>query len=155
MARKEIIITLEDRDNPLTFRIRQMPATKLETWLIRALLLLAGSGIEVPVGADMQKAGAVLAQGGLSMLGAVNFDKAKPLLDDLLGCCHRVLPEGGEMQVTESTVDGYIEDVRTLFRLRTEALKLNLDFFGSGVLATFRHGPETGKSTPSMPTSPR
>lgn len=132
MARREMTITLEDRGNPLTFRLREMPASRLESWMTRVLLLLTGSGVDVPAGADLSSAGEYLMTQGLKALGGVDYDKAKPLLDDLLTCCHRVLPQGGELAVTPESVDGYIEDVRTLFRLRVEALKLNLGFFGVG-----------------------
>ena len=52
MARRTIEITIEDRGNPLHFIIEEMPATKLESWIIRALLLVAGAGMEVPDGSD-------------------------------------------------------------------------------------------------------
>ena len=52
MARKEITVTIPDRDRDLTFRIREMPATKLERWVLRALLLLSKSGR----GADAEEA---------------------------------------------------------------------------------------------------
>ncbi len=49
MALKESIITLKDGDQELTFRVRQMPATKLESWIIRAALLIGGvAGSDMP-----------------------------------------------------------------------------------------------------------
>ena len=42
--RKEKVITINDRGNELTFKIKEMPALQLESWLIRAGLLLVGSG---------------------------------------------------------------------------------------------------------------
>jgi len=132
MARKEITIDIQDRDQTLTFRVREMPATKLESWIIRALVLVAGSGARVPGGADIKAAGAFLAEKGLAALGNVDFEKAKPLLDELLGCCSRVI-ERMEERCTPESVDAYILDVATLFRLRMEALKLNLGFLGPEV----------------------
>lgn len=32
--RKEKTVTLNDRGNELTFRIKEMPATRLERWLV-------------------------------------------------------------------------------------------------------------------------
>ncbi|MEG2172376.1 MAG: hypothetical protein RRY29_03850 [Desulfovibrionaceae bacterium] len=150
MARKEITVTFNDDGNKLTFRIVQMPATKLESWLIRAGLVLANSGAKFPEGAGLQAAGMHLASQGMSALGGVNIDyeKVKPLLDDLLHCCHRVLDGSVEQHVTESTVDGYITDVRNLFKLRVEALKLNLDFFDIGGLSALLN-PVTEKGTPA------
>lgn len=132
MARKESIITIQDRDQELTFKIREMSATKLESWIIRALLLVAGSGAQVPDGSDIKAAGAFLAEKGLTALGNIDFEKALPLLDELLGCCARVV-EKVEERCTPESVDNYILDVTTLFKLRMEAIKLNLGFLGPEV----------------------
>jgi len=134
--RKEKLITLNDRGNEMTFKIREMPAMKLESWLARAGLLLAGTGAfdgkEVATPGDaIQKAGAMLSQGGISALANIDYEKAQPLLDDLLACCSRV-DAGIEQKMTPETVDGIIEDVRTLFALRKEALLLNMGFFMGG-----------------------
>lgn len=128
--RKEITITLDDRGNPLTFKIREMSATHLESWLMRALLLLAGN-VDMDGVQDMDKAGKFLLANGLKGLANVEYEKAQPLLDELLSCCSRVV-DGMEQKCTPATVDGFIQDVKTLFNLRVEALKLNLDFFGQG-----------------------
>ena len=132
MARKETIITIQDREQELTFKIREMPATRLESWIIRALLLLAGSGAVVPGGADIKAAGAYLAENGLTALGNVDYEKTRPLLDELLGCCSRVV-ERVEERCTPESVDNYILDVTTLFKLRMEAFKVNLGFLGQGL----------------------
>ncbi|MDR1396860.1 MAG: hypothetical protein LBJ14_03935 [Desulfarculales bacterium] len=127
MARKETIITIQDREQELTFKIREMPATKLEAWIIRALLLLSGAGAKVPDGADLKATGTFLAEKGLSALGNIDYEKASPLLDELLGCCSRLV-ERVEERCTQESVDNYIIDVTTLFKLRMEAVKLNLGF---------------------------
>lgn len=132
MARRTIEITIEDRGNPLHFVIEEMPATKLESWIIRALLLVAGAGMEVPDGSDLRKAGAFLADKGIGALGSLDFEKARPLLDELLGCCFRKIDKVKE-RCTPDTVDGYIEDVQTLLKLRVEAIKLNLGFLKAEV----------------------
>ena len=63
MARKTIEIQLEDRGKTLDFVIKEMPATQLERWIIRAILLIAGAGLGgLPGGADLQKAGAYLSE---------------------------------------------------------------------------------------------
>ena len=146
MARKTIEINLEDRGNPLTFVIKEMPATKLEAWIARALILAAGSGNSfMPDGVTMVD---YISQQGTEaiarIVGALDYDKAKPLLDELLGCCYRKL-EGIEERCTPDAMDGYIEDVSTLFRLRMEAIKLNLGFLQAEVekLSSFREEPAT------------
>lgn len=132
MPRKEVIITIEDRGQPLTFKIREMSAIRLESWIIRALLIIAGSGTQVPEGSDIRAAGAFLAEKGLGAFSNIDFDKAQPLLDELLGCCSRVV-EKVEERCTPQSVDNYIMDVTTLFKLRMEAIKLNLGFLGPEV----------------------
>ncbi|MDR2946825.1 MAG: hypothetical protein LBV79_08775 [Candidatus Adiutrix sp.] len=143
MARKQIEITLENRGNPLTFVIKEMPATQLESWIIRALLLAAGAGaVNVPEGADLQRAGAYLAQKGIGLLGSLDYDKAAPLLDEMLGCCYHKV-DNHLNRCDPDNVTGYIEDVSTLFKLRMEAMKLNLGFFWAedGPLSGFRSTP--------------
>ena len=132
--RKEKTVILNDRGNELTFKVREMPATQLESWLLRAGLLLAGTGAfdgkdVTNANEAIAKAGAVLSNGGISALASLDYIKVQPLLDELLGCCIRT-DAGVEQRLTPDTVDGIIEDVKTLFALRKEALSVNLSFFG-------------------------
>lgn len=142
--RKEKIITLTDRDNELTFKIKEMPAMQLESWLVRAGLLFAATGAfdgaEVHDTADvMQKAGAVFGKLGVSALASIDYEKAKPLLDELLGCCYRT-DAGIEQRMTPEIVDTIIEDVKTLFVLQKEAAAINLGFFSEGGLFSSDNG---------------
>jgi hypothetical protein len=132
MARKERVITIQDREQELTFKIREMPASKLESWVGRASMLIAGSASKVPNGFDVGRAGALLAEKGLMALASIDSEKARPLLDELLGCCSRLV-ERVEERCTPDTVDNYILDVTTLLTLRLEALRLNLGFFAPAV----------------------
>ena len=91
--RKEITVTLNARGNELTFRIREMPATKVERWIIKLAGALSATGVfsaDVADGVDAQKAIAdFLLSGGLSKLGAVtkDYDEViQPLIDDLYTC---------------------------------------------------------------------
>ena len=129
--RNEKTIELEDRGNKLTFKIREMSATQLEDWTMRAVLVLAGAGSDIPAGGGVEGIGKYLAEHGLAAIGNVDYAKAKPLLDEMLGCCYRVI-DRMEERVTPETADAYIGDMTTLFKLRMEALKMNFSFFGSG-----------------------
>jgi len=129
--RNEKTIELEDRGNKLTFKVREMSATQLEDWTMRAVLVLAGAGSDIPANGGVEGIGRYLAEHGLAAIGAVDYQKAKPLLDEMLGCCSRVI-DRMEEKVTPETADAYIEDMSTLFKLRMEALKLNFSFFGNG-----------------------
>ena len=127
--RKEIVITLQDGENSLNFRIKQMSASQLESWIIRALLALGKGGMQVPDGADIKAAGAYLARNGLSALGGLSYDEVKPLLDEMLGCCWHITGANSATQLSPETVDGIIGDVKNLLKLRIEAAKLNLGFW--------------------------
>ena len=136
--RKEKTVVIEDRGKSLTFKIREMSALQLESWMARAGILLAGTGILDEANADVRNVGEIaegvgktLATSGLSALGRLDYDKVRPLLDELLGCCSRV-DAGVEQPLTPDVLEGFIEDVRTLFTLRKEALALNFSFFGQG-----------------------
>ena len=125
--RKEKIITIQDRGQELTFKIREMSAAQLEAWLGRIAALAAGSGMQVSDISKLGEAGTFLAEKGLAALGNIDFEEARPLLDELLGCCSRIV-ERIEERCTPETVDNYIFDVTTLFKLRMEAIKMNLGF---------------------------
>ena len=124
-------ITLQDRGKSLTFRITEMSATQLEDWTMRACLVLAGAGSDIPAGGGVEAIGRYLAEHGLAAIGSVDYAKAKPLLDEMLSCCSRVVDKMEE-RVTPETADAYIEDMSTLFKLRMEALRLNFSFFKAG-----------------------
>lgn len=135
--RKSEKIVLNDRGTELTFVIREMPATQAERWLLRAALLLAGAGILEHVTGDnageaIGKAGHMLAEKGITALGSVDFEKAEPLLNELLSCCSHIDKSGAMQQLTPTLVDGVIQDVRTLFQLQVAAIKVNFGFFLAG-----------------------
>lgn len=148
--RKEKVIKLNDRGRELTFKIREMPASQLERWLMRALLLVS-KGANTETGLDALRA--LNADGTVRALaavcGAVSYDDAQPLLDEMLACCSRV-DAGIEQVCTPETVDGYIEDVRTLFRLRVETVRLHFDFF-----IAESPSPSQAEGAPVKPTRPR
>ena len=132
MARKVEFAEIKDGETTLRFRITQIPASRLEDWLYRAVLCL-GPALELPEGAGLESVGAALAQNGFSKLANIKYAEAKPLLDEMLGCAERDMGNGQFMPVTLSTIDGYLETVQALFQLRMACIKTNLSFFGSGV----------------------
>jgi mevalonate kinase len=142
MARKQVTITINDRGTDKTFLITEMSALKLEKWLAKAMLLVGGAAS----GADMNR---VFSQ-GLNALRDIDFDKVEPLYDALLDCVQMKVGDA-YVQVSKDTADGQISDVKTLFKLRAEVLKLNLDFLGIAdlwnTLAGGVHPQENGQST--------
>jgi len=130
-VRNEKIITLEDRGKSLTFKIREMPATQLEAWTMQAALVLANAGSEIETKGGIESIGKYISEHGIAALGNVDYGKAKPLMDEMLACCYRQL-DNMEERVTPETADAYVEDMRTLLKLRMEAFKVNFGFFGNG-----------------------
>lgn len=126
----------EGPDAGKTFRVRQMSASTTEEWAGRAILaMLNASGGRADAARLMETAKtsqtAALMQ-AISGLSGLRWETAKPLLDMLLGQIDRVPnPEKPDVVVrlTPNNVDAHIDDVKTLLRLRGEALRLSLDFF--------------------------
>ena len=135
--RKEEIITINDRGNELTFRIREMPATRLERWLILVGKALASTGfakdVDIADGMDTTKVIAdILMKDGLRCLGNLDYDKTvKPLLDELYTCVEQKVGEA-YLAVTADNIDSKVEDIRSLFAIQKAVITLHLGFFGIG-----------------------
>lgn len=134
--RKEITVAIADNGNELRFRIKQMPATKQERWIMRALLLVARSGIggmiNVPDGkklGELKMTQDIKFEDMLKALGQLNYEDVEPLMEELLNCCTRISDSGAEQVCTGNTIDGYVGDLKTLLKLRQEVLKLHFSFF--------------------------
>jgi hypothetical protein len=130
--RKTKTIKIQDRAQELTFEVTEMSAVQLERWIARAFLLLASSGVEVPDGTNIEKAATILSSKGLNILSSIDYEKAEPLLNELLGCCSRVV-EGVREKCTPHACELYIFEVATLLKLKKEALELNLGFLSGGI----------------------
>ena len=135
--RKEEIITVNDRGNELTFRIREMPATQLEGWLFRVGTALASTGFakteDIADGIDTTKYIAnLLVKDGLRFLGNLDYEKVvKPLVDDLYSCVEQKVGEA-YLAVTADNIDSKVEDIRSLFAIQKAVITLHLGFFGLG-----------------------
>ncbi len=141
---KEII--LQQKGQNLTFVIEQMPATKLQIWLMKALTCLLGTEIsELDFGA-LQKEINIK---GLSFLQNLDIDKIEPLINTLYSCV-KYKVDGTLMQIDQNNIDSIILDVRTLFSLQKEVLKHNLSFFGESPL-NINEGVKQTVNTFNMP----
>ena len=128
---KEQEIILQDGGEQKKFRIRQMPATKAEAWVLKMIFLLGGE-------AELDKLDDPIAI--FNAIANKPFEKVQELLDKLLACVSRVHDGGIETQLTPDNVDGYVEDMPTLLKLRVEAFKFN-NFFQKGGLNAFGVSP--------------
>ena len=117
--RKENLITLQDGGEAKQFKIRQMPATQGERFLLKLLMALGAKANTVSMDDPIQVINAVCSQ---------PFEKVQDLLDDMISCISRVHDGGIETQLTPDNADDFIEDVPTLLRLRAEVVKVN-NFF--------------------------
>ena len=125
---KEKTITINDNGNPLQFKIKQLTATRQEELIVKALLLLANKELG-DIDVNDLKNYQLNTKALLSALEKLDYTRVKELSDILLGCCYRVVGKMEE-RCTPETVDGYIEDFRTLLTLKKEAFSLSFDFFG-------------------------
>jgi len=126
MARKEISVTLEKgRDAGKRFLITEMSAMQAEKWATR--LLMAAFGAD---GFDMAKFGAMsnIASAGVKILSQIPFEVAEPLLEEMLSCI-QIMPNPKDPTVRRAIDADDIEEIASLFKLRTEVLKLHIDFF--------------------------
>lgn len=133
-------VVIDDDGIQLTFRIQQMPATRLEDWLYRAAQVV-GNALDIPSAGDIEEA---LGKNLLSALMSADYSRAKPLLDDMLGTASRVV-DGVLYPCTIDTVDGYIGNVTTLMRLRLECLKVNLVFLPRVIQSISQHVGDNGR----------
>jgi hypothetical protein len=117
MARKTAIITIsaEGRDNGKVFLLTEMPASRAEAWGMRALLALAGGGVEVPDN-FMGQGLAGIAIMGVQALGKLDWEVARPLLDEMFECI-KVVPNASKPDV-----------VRNLARNRHSFIEAARDF---------------------------
>ena len=124
--RKEIEIKIEaGRDAGKVFKVEEMPAVQMDRWITRALCMLgrSGSGLSMIGGMTMEAL--------LQAFSKLDFKDSEPLLDELLACCS-FKKDGTLVKMTGSMVDSVVEDWTTIFKLRIEALKLNLGFLEEG-----------------------
>ena len=155
--RKETVITLNDRGNELTFKIKEMSAMQLQKWMLKAGILLARSGVLSKFEQEQINEGNitgtvlnVISTRGISLFREIriDIDELQALLDELLCCCYRV--DGAvNIQLSPDIIDGMIEDVTTLFKLEAEAIKINFGFFDKGGLSDIRKDSESPKTATS------
>lgn len=131
--RKKIEYTITDpnsRDYNKVYQIEEMSAYQAEMWCYRALGGMIQGGLQIPEADKFLE----FSSETLAMIGFVNFMRIEPhilepLLRELLDCV-KIIPQEGKIHnprpISRNNPD--IEEVSTLIELRTEVLKLNLNF---------------------------
>lgn len=132
--RREKNIEINDRGNMRKFRIVEMSAIQQQDWIMRALLLLTSTdAAKMEFGGSeqgklMDNFVRSIVKKGFSMFAGLDYEKVKPLRNELLSCCYRT--DGGiEQRCTPENIEGFIDDMKTLFLLEKEALAHNFSFF--------------------------
>jgi hypothetical protein len=139
MARKqETFVPTDGRDKEKGqhYLITEMPALKAERWAVRALLALAHAGVQMPDGAE--SAGmAAIAHAGLQSLQNLDFEEARPLLDEMWTCVS-VIPDPKKnpsiqrpLVMNEMEGDD-IEEITTMWKIREAIFRLHTAFFLRG-----------------------
>lgn len=124
--RKEVEITIEEgRDKGKTFKITEMSATQADRWTLKVLCLFGKGGIVLEELAKMDFNIII------KIMGDISYDMAEPLLDELLECAS-FKKDGVYVPMKGSMIESVVEDFRTLYRLRIEALQLVLGFLEQG-----------------------
>ncbi len=166
--RKQKRVEIQDGERSLTFLIEEMPATKLERFIIKAGLLACGSGaiggllggVDIAevrkqaqsgdANAVLLRLGSVFKSGNFAALGDIDPEKLDDLLNDLMKCCTYVNGQVSTRMSMEN-VDTVIETLPALFALQKEAAALNFDFLAGGVRLLPEDGEAQRAQTSSSP----
>ena len=126
-------IQAKNRDENKTFLIEELPAYDVEWWSMRALLAMVRNKPELLDTIQAGSGTAALIQMGLKSFLSLNPEDLKPLWDDMLRCV-KIIRDPKYPHVTSAVTPQDIEEVTTLFRLRSEVIKIHTGFSIPGVL---------------------
>lgn len=134
-------VTIEEGpDAGKVFVVKQMPLLRGDRWANRVALALCKSGVDISGLTTTDEEGKPVFRGMLDMVGIVNIALralggvddavAQSLLDEVISDIKTRLPGGGERTLI---VESDITSISTLWKLRIESIKVNLDFLTAGV----------------------
>lgn len=128
MARATANYTVTDdgRDKGKVFVITEMPASRAESWAMRAILALMAGGVEVPEGFDRMGM-AAMAEIGIKALAGLKWDVAEPLLAEMWSCV-MYIPDPSKPHVIRNLIEEDIEEISTRIKIRAEVWKLHTGF---------------------------
>lgn len=143
---KEVTIS-EGSDAGKTFVVSQMSLLAGDSWANRAALAVMRSGVDVSAlkGMGLQEGKftgmmdiASVINVVLKAVGGLDENTAQTLLDELLTVVKFKLPDGSTRplnmpSMSDTARTGDITSISTLWKIRIEAIKVNLDFLLAGV----------------------
>lgn len=141
----EIAVAAENRDKGKRFRITEMAAPAAEEWGMRALTILGRSGVELPaeaIGGNML----AIAAFGLQAIIQADFDAAKPLLAEMMGCVKLLQTTEGGSTTERPLYPDDVEEVSTLSWLRDNVLELHTGFSVAAYLSKLRAQVEAART---------
>lgn len=140
ITKKDVSIT-EGVDAGKVFVVQKMSLEVGDTWANRVALALFKSGVDISGLIPMDENGKPVFRGMIDMVGIVNValkalggvdeEVAQALLKQVLTNVKIRLPNGTERSAIMETD---ITEIGTLWKLRIEAIKVNLDFLTAGVM---------------------
>jgi hypothetical protein len=136
MARRSTEVKIEDKDSRdfgKTFIVTEMDADAAEWWAFRVLQAILGgdNGDDlklVDFRAPLSELAPIAIKMGLKAIAGLPMEKAKPILDDMMGCVSVKIPDGTARKLMANDV----EDIPTRLKLRGAMLELHTGFFAIG-----------------------
>ena len=131
--------TKEVTAGDVTFVVSKMPLIQGDRWANRVALALCRGGVDVSGflggSTDLSDIKGMIDIVGitntaLKALGGIDDDEAQSLLDELLNYIKVKLSDGSTRSIV---LESDVKDIQTLWKLRIEAIKINLDFLMAGV----------------------
>lgn len=117
----------DGRDDGKLFLITEMPAAQAEKWAMRAFLVLKGSGERIPENVSgMGMVGIAIIGLNVFLQGTVDPAQLEPLLDEMFTCVQAVRDQRHPTAAT--AVGDYIEEVQTRLWLRSEVIRVHVNF---------------------------
>lgn len=134
LMRKETVVTIttEGRDLGKKFHIKEMPASRLESWVMRAMGAMQRAGMDIEVNVLAAGLAGFVAVGLKAFLRAP-YEEIRPLLEEMFACIERVqdeITEGYHRTLAEND----IEEFTTRVKLRDEVFELHMGFSVAVVL---------------------
>ena len=147
-------VTDEGRDQGKVFVLTEMPASRAESWAMRALLALMAGGVEVQPGFDRMGM-AAMAEIGIKALVGLKWEVAEPLLAEMWSCV-QIMPDPTKPHVIRNLIEEDIEEITTRIKLRAEVWKLHTGFLkavaplisGGSLAAASKKGSRNMKTSP-------
>lgn len=147
MSRKTEIVTVPaewgQRDANHKFKITEMPALQAEWWGVRMMLLMSGANVQLSddlAGRGME-AVAIFGINAI-MRSPIDPEKLKPLWDELLTCVQIIRDDTktdahGQLIGSALVSPDDISEVRTVLWLRSEVVRIHINFSPADALSAF------------------